>query len=302
MHLATSLSGVELEHPLMNAAGTCKTLEDVTKFARSAVSAIVVGSITLEDRMGNQGNVYWPGQSYSLNSLGMPNRGQVYYRENLPQMVEIAHKAGKPLILSVAGFSPAEYGELAQLAHDAGVDFIELNLGCPNVWDGGLQKRIASFDPSGIVTIMAEVERLIADGSLVGVKLSPYSDPGMLAEVAEAISGLPICYVAASNTFPNSLTVDGAGKSVIDVGLAGLSGIAMKPVGLGQVKQLHQLLPSTIQLIGVGGISNGQDVQDYLHVGASATQAATVYWNSNENPGVFGDILSDLIDQFPEEG
>ncbi len=301
MHLATTLAGFQLEHPLMNAAGTCKTLRDVENLARSAVSAIVVGSITSQARMGNEGQVYWPGQTYSLNSLGMPNPGGDYYGENLPHMVELAHAAGKPLAVNVAGFKPAEYGELAQLAHNGGADFIELNLGCPNVWDDGDQKRIASFDPSGIAAILAEIERRVPDNHPVGVKLSPYSDPGMLAEVAQTIKELPISYVATTNTFPNAFVLDENGKPVINVGLAGMSGAAIKPVGLGQVKQLRQLLPDSVQLVGVGGIANGRDMLDYLRVGACATQAATAYWNSNENPGVFGDILSDYIDQFPEE-
>ncbi|ORT94849.1 dihydroorotate dehydrogenase, partial [Frankia casuarinae] len=55
----SGLCGVSLEHPIMNAAGTCKTAEDVETFARSAVSMIVVGSITREPRSGNSGNVYW---------------------------------------------------------------------------------------------------------------------------------------------------------------------------------------------------------------------------------------------------
>lgn len=299
MHLATTLAGIELEHPLLNAAGTCKTLEDVEKFARSAVSGIVLGSITVEGRLGNEGNVFWPGSVYSLNSLGMPNRGLEWYKEQLPAMVAAAHEAGKPLIVSVAGFNVKEYAKLAYEVSLLGVDHVELNLGCPNVWDDGRQKRIASFDAAFIGELLAEVNRWIG---AVGVKLSPYSDPALLEEVAKVLASHDVSYVAASNTFPNAIVLNEDGKSVIDVGLAGMSGVAMKPVGLGQVKQLRQLLPDSVQLVGVGGITKGRDVWDYLQVGASAVQAATVYWNSNENPGVFGDILSDYVDQFPEEG
>ena len=299
MHLATTLAGIELEHPLMNAAGTCKTLEDVEKFARSPVSAIVLGSITHDARMGNEGQVYFQGQPWSLNSLGMPNRGLDYYKEQLPAMVAAAHEAGKPLIVSVAGFNLMDYVKLAYSVALLGVDHVELNLGCPNVWDEGRQKRIASFDASFIGELLAEINRWIGPAA---VKLSPYSDPALLEEVSAVIKSNDVSYVAASNTFPNAIVLNESGKSVIDVGLAGMSGVAMKPVGLGQVKQLRQLLPDSVQLVGVGGITKGPDVWDYLQVGASAVQAATAYWNSNENPGVFGDILSDYVDQFPEEG
>ena len=54
-------------------------------------------------------------------------------------------------------------------------------------------------------------------------------------------------------------------------------------------------------MVGVGGVTTGRDVWEYLQAGAAVVQAATIYWNSDENPGVFGGILSDYIDHFNEE-
>jgi dihydroorotate dehydrogenase (fumarate) len=296
MGLATELAGLALEHPVMNAAGTCKTVEDVERFARSAVAAIVIGSITLEARNGNPGNVYWAAPAYSLNAPGLPNRGAVFYREALPGMAGAAHAAGKPVVLSIAGFSPAEYRSLATVAVEGGADVIELNLGCPNVWTEGLQKRMASFDPPGITTIVEEVAA-VAGGRPVGIKLSPFSDPEMLAQAARVIERLPVRYVTASNTFPNAMAVDPTGAPMIGVGFGGLSGAAMKPVGLGQVRQLRHALPPTMQVVGAGGIQTGQDVLDYLAVGASAVQVSTAYWNRGEDPTVFGDILAEYVNR-----
>jgi dihydroorotate dehydrogenase (fumarate) len=80
MDLTFKLAGITLEHPLMNAAGMCKTTPQVIRLARSAVAAVMVGSITMEPRAGNQGNVFWqdPAGRYSLNSLGLPNPGSAY--------------------------------------------------------------------------------------------------------------------------------------------------------------------------------------------------------------------------------
>lgn len=69
MELQTEIAGISLEHPLMNAAGTCKTLEDVKKLSRSATAAVMVGSITMEPRDGNAGDIYWSEKMFSLNSL-----------------------------------------------------------------------------------------------------------------------------------------------------------------------------------------------------------------------------------------
>jgi dihydroorotate dehydrogenase (fumarate) len=286
-----NLAGVELEHPLMNAAGTCKSLEDVRKFARSAVSAITVGSITLEPREVNHGNVYFQAQGFSLSSLGMPNLGKQYYMEHLPEMVEIALDASKPLVVSIAGFRPDEYGQLADIADAGGADIIEVNLGCPNVWADGRQKPIPSFDPSAIQEIINNVNGL--EDRTIGVKLSPYSDPGKLAEVAAILNELPVGYVVSCNAFPNALLLDSEHKPVIDVGLAGLTGAAMLPIGLGQVAQLREVLDSHIQIVGVGGISSREHISAYLSVGAVAVQASTVFWNTplHCNPIAYSEIL-----------
>ncbi len=302
----------------MNAAGTCKSLDEVSVLARSAVSAVVVGSITLRPRTGNGGNVYYPGDFFSLNALGLPNPGLAYYREHLPAMISMAHAAGKPLVVSIAGFSEAEY---AVVAHDvalAGVDIIELNLACPNVWDDGRQKRIACFDNDRTEAICAQVSQALTTAAATstaagdsadrqpppfGIKISPFSDPAGLAALAGLVarlSGTPQGprFVCAVNTFPNAFVLDEANRPVIDVELAGLAGAALRPVALGQVRQLRRLLPETVELIGAGGVSRGRDIADFLCAGATAVQAATAFWNRNGDAGVFGDILTDYVDLF----
>jgi len=304
VRLVTILAGVELEHPLMNGPGTCKTVEDVRRFARSSVSAVNVGSITVLDRPSNPGNTYWSGVHYALNSRGLPNPGHAYYAQNLPEMADLCHANGKGFTLSVAGFRPEEYGVLAKVGFQGGADYIELNLGCPNVWAEGQQKRIASFDPSGIVSILRAVERRVpVNKARIGIKLSPYSDPGMLEEVADTIAQLPVNYIATCNTFPNSYEIDDSGKPVIGAGYAGLSGEAMKPVGQGQVRQFRERLNGGVQIIGMSGILTGRDMADYLQpdVGADAVAATTAYWRSHEDVGVYGDILAAYVEQVRTE-
>ena len=293
------LCGIELEHPVLNAAGTCKSVEDVAELARCAVAAITVGSITVAARAGNGGATYHSDDGYSLNALGLPNRGLGYYRARLPEMVRLAHAAGKPLVVSIAGFAVEEYAEAAATVAAAGVDLLELNLACPNVWDGGAQKRIACFDPGQTAAICAAVgEALTTTPVPYGVKISPFSDPAALAGLAEVLAkaaadGGGPRYVCTSNTFPNALAFDDAGRAVIGVELAGLAGPALRPVALGQIRQLRQLLPATIELVGAGGVTTGRDVADFLRAGASAVQLATAFWNREGDPAVFGDIAAD---------
>jgi dihydroorotate dehydrogenase (fumarate) len=291
----------------MNAAGTCKSIEDVRRLAPAAVSAIVVGSGTILERTGNSGQVYQkdPANRFSLNSLGLPNPGQGYYKENLPQMVEIAHYRGRVLIFSVAGFSELDYVHLACAGYKAGVDLVELNLGCPNVWGKEGQKPIASFNSELTAEIIARCSD--TTGKKFAVKLSPYSDPTMLERVAEIIArSRAVAVVTTTNTFPNAFGFDGKGKPLIQFtgqsegSLAGLGGPAMKPIGLGQVKQFRKLLPDSIQIIGVGGINCGRDIWEYGQAGADAVQVATAYIRDGKHDeGVFERILREYY-EIPE--
>jgi dihydroorotate dehydrogenase (fumarate) len=289
---ATSLAGVALEHPLINAAGTAKSRDDVARLARSPVAAVTVGSITLQPRDGNGGEVYATRPGHAVNALGMPNRGADFYRDELPHMAELTRAAGKPLVVSVAGFSPEEYGELAHLAADAGADLVELNLGCPNVWDDGHQHRIASFDPE---LVAASVAAAAGASVPIGAKLSPLADPIQLAEVAAALAASAARFVVACNTFPNGLALGTDGRPALDVGFGGVSGAAMKPIALGQVAQLRAALPPEVDLVGCGGVRHGDDIRDLGHAGAAAVGLATAYWDAGEDPGVFGDLLAEWL-------
>jgi len=192
------------------------------------------------------------------------SRGLQYYGQHILEMVNTAHTAHKPLAVSVAGFNPDGYGNAAQcVAHSA--DIIEVNLGFPSRnWDEEEQRFTTPCDAEDLAPIVSGVKQHVPD-TPIGVKLPYYTEPDILDEVGETIKTLPIHYVAA--------------------------------VGLTQVVRLRELLPSSIQLVGV---EKGSDLLDYLKAGASAVQVAASYWIGGKNPGVFSDILSKYVDQLPE--
>lgn len=269
----------------MNGAGCVKTFEDFARMVRSASSAVVLGSITKELRLGNAGTTYVRGYEHSVNALGLPNPGAAYYMERLPAMIELAEANHKPLIVSLAGFNIHEWVWLIQMCESFKPHGIELNFGCPNVRE---EAPIWSFDPEAMRDVMTSALTFCgvhADGVAVGVKLSPFSDPDDLLAVAAAIPH-GIEYVVASNTFPN---VPAHGLSVP---YGGMSGRGLQPIALGQVQQLRDLLDPSVAVVGAGGVSNRADIARFLDVGAAAVQATTAYYEAGENPMVFSDILS----------
>lgn len=250
MELKTSFAGMALEHPLVIAAGMIKTLDHVHEAAKAPTAAVMVGSITMAERAGNSGDVYWqdPDGVFTLNSLGLPNPGKDYYQKHLPTMVQVAHDANKPLIVSVAGFSPAQYAELSSMALESGADAVELNLGCPNVWGAGEQKPIPSYNPELTGEILNEVARVVDPKSVIIVKLSPIGYDSLLVKaIAKQLNQDFIKGVTCSNIGPNGFAyvgtssmpaINAIGDNDTRVVYGGIAGRALKPWSMGLIHQL----------------------------------------------------------------
>ncbi len=307
-----------------NAAGTVKTVEDVRKLEASAVTRITVGSITKEPREGNSGDTYYfdTHSHASLNSIGMRNPGLEWYHAGgkLRRMTEIAHDAGKKLWASVAGFSVEEYVQLAETCFLCGVDGVELNLGCPNVHDGGVSKPIFSYHPESVQDLLEQMEgNFLGAGHEIGVKISPVpskrekdkNEENILAPLVHAINSASIITeVVAVNTLPKQTMRKSDGGPALSympldgtelMHAGGLAGAPLKAHGLRVVGELlshhpkaESALYSSIRVIGASGIFSGTDAKEYLDLGAAGFELGTAYYN-HENPAVFSVILNELV-------
>ena len=79
--------------------------------------------------------------------------------------------------------------------------------------------------------------------------------------------------------------------------MGGLSGPAIKPIALRCVHQVAQAVD--LPLVGVGGISNIDDVMEFIVAGASAVQIGTANYF---DPSVSGKILKALPTAVQESG
>ncbi len=153
--------------------------------------------------------------------------------------------------------------------------------------------------------ILFKIDVLFKNTKPFWVKVSPYSDPELIKHAAGIVRGYSaIKAVTAINTFPNAYGLNGGGKSVITVGLAGLSGRALKHIGLGQIKQWHDALRDTtiafnqgVELIAVGGISTDRDIKEYQMLGASAFQMTTELLKGGDlDPRPFERVASEYLE------
>ena len=97
------------------------------------------------------------------------------------------------------------------------------------------------------------------------------------------------------NTVGNTLMISPhSGSPVISPkgGYGGLSGPAVKPIALAQVRKFSELLDPSIDIVGVGGVQSGQDVYDMILCGAKVVQVGTCHWI--EGPKCFDRIVEEF--------
>src|SRR4029077_2642064 len=130
----------------------------------------------------------------------------------------------------------------------------------------------------------------------VVVKLTPNTaDPAGLAEAAEKGGASA---VSAINTV-RGLGIDvRLRRPILSHGLGGLSGPAIRPVGLACVWQMYERV--RIPIVGVGGIATASDALEYVLAGARAVEVGTqVVW---DGVGLFQSLPKDLSTLLDELG
>ena len=276
--------GLNLDTPLLVAAGTFGADgfgAGVLVGDLVGVGAVVLKTVTWEPRVGNPEPRLWPdgfgspgaaGGLY-LNSVGLANPGvEVVLCDVIPSLVGL----GVPVILSIAADSFYGWGDMGALAGACdGLAGLELNLSCPNVSCGAAFSHDARLAGAVVALVRREVD------VPVWAKLSPnvpdIREVGLAAEAAGA-DGLTVC-----NTMPGMAIDVWGGVPVLGGVYGGLSGPALRPISLRLVHQLSGVVG--IPVIGVGGVSTGDDVAQYLMAGAAAVQIGTAFLSDTSSVG-----------------
>lgn len=167
-----------------------------------------------------------------------------------------------------------QWQTMAVSLQEAGVDALELNFSCPHgMPEKGLGSAIGQDEElTGLIT--SWVKNVVSIPVIV--KLTPnVTDIGRLALAAEkggadglaAINTVQCLSGIDLNTFEPLPSVNAFST------FGGLSGPAVKPVGLRCVAQIAQA--SALPVSGMGGISSWKEAVEYILVGASHVQICT---------------------------
>jgi dihydroorotate dehydrogenase (NAD+) catalytic subunit len=260
--------GIELKHPVINASGTFDAIAARRVYGEALLadfpfSAFVSKTITPEPRVGNEPQRIWETPAGMINSIGLPNKGLAgFLAEDLPQLAQLP----VPLIVSVMATNHEDFGRLVgEVGGREEVAAIELNVSCPNVHSG----LIVGEQPSETEALLEALRPLTAKPLLV--KLTP--NVAAPAEVAAAAEQGGADAVSLINTLKASAIDPATGEPGIAAGHGGLSGPAVRPVAVAQLRAVAAVV--SIPIVGMGGITSGADAVEMLAAGASLVAVGT---------------------------
>ncbi|NLL37380.1 MAG: dihydroorotate dehydrogenase [Fretibacterium sp.] len=281
MALETSLCGVRLKNPLIAASGTFGFGREYDElYDISCWGAVSVKGLTLKPRLGNPPSRIAETPSGMLNSVGLQNPGvEGFIKEELPWLLE----KKVPIIANVAGFAVEDYCESVLRLSDTAIDILELNISCPNVQCGGMHFGVSPQSASAITGAVRKVCK-----KPLMVKLSPnVSD---IAAVAKATEEAGADAVSLINTLTGMAVDTKTRRPTLANITGGLSGPAVKPVALRMVWQAASVL--NIPTVGMGGIMTGDDVLQFMMVGATAVMVGSAnIFDPMAGPRILGELL-----------
>lgn len=260
--LKTEVGGITLEKPGMVASGIMdETGPSMVRMLENGAGAVVTKSVGLVPNAGHANPCFMEVEGGYVNAMGLPNPGIELFKEEM----EVAVPKGR-IVGSVYGATPDDFSTLAGKMEDYGACAVELNLSCPHAKGYGME---VGTDPAMVKAIVSAVKSTVSIP--VWAKLTPNTH--ILADIGRSVQDAGGDAVVAINTLKAMVISPEFARPILSNKFGGLSGSAVKPVGVRAIYDLRSVLD--IPLIGVGGITSWRDAAEYIMAGASAFQVGS---------------------------
>ena len=258
-----TLSGIGLDNPVIPASGTFGYgYEFAEAYDINCLGTFSFKGTTKEPRFGNPTPRIAECTEGLINAVGLQNPGvEAVIREELPKLKQCFHKK---VMANVSGFSIEDYAHTcALLDKEDQVGWLEVNISCPNVHNGGMAFGVS---PQAAAEVTAAVKEVTSKP--VYMKLSPnVTDIAAIAKACEAAGADGISLI---NTLLGMRIDLKTKRPVIANTMGGFSGPAIFPVALRMVYQVYEAVD--IPVIGMGGVRSAEDVIEMMLAGASAVE------------------------------
>jgi dihydroorotate dehydrogenase len=287
--------GLDFPNPLGLAAGFDKNAQVPDAMAKFGFGFVECGTVTPRPQAGNaRPRLFRLSQDQAvINRMGFNNAGMQAAARNLSR-----RRGGTILGINIGANKDsqdriADYGQAFDgLA--AWADYVTVNVSSPNTPGlRGLQNREELTRLLGLLT-ERRAKRPAATPILL--KIAPDLDPHALDEIAAVVRTSGIEGLVVSNT----TTARPALKSSHGAESGGLSGKPLFAHSTQILADMYQRLGSSVTLVGVGGISSGQDAYAKIRAGASLVQLYTAL--VFQGPGLALSIKRELLACLERDG
>ncbi len=277
--LSVNVGPMRLRNPTMLASGILGISQDIfERLYNNNIGAIVTKSISVDPMKGYANPTIVPlGNKTYLNAVGLSNPGVFAFSH------EIMRNKFVPIVVSLVGSSEKDFPKMISFLDSLNVIGYEINLSCPHVSKMGME---IGDDPEMVSLIIRTIKRhtrkpisvKIGIGSMDVVEISRVAvESG--ADMITAINTVRAMKIDVQSMIP-----------VLSNVIGGLSGKAIKPIGIRCVYEISKVL--NVPVIGCGGVSSWEDVVEYMIAGASAVQIGSILGNSDDT--FFNRITSGL--------
>ncbi len=278
--LTVSISSIKMDNPSMLASGILdETGDSLLRMMSVGAGAVVTKSIGMLPHDGHPNPCIVETADGYVNAMGLPNPGMEEFAEEL----RVIMPTPAPVIASIYASSAADFATIAVSMEEAGAAGIELNLSCPHASGFGME---VGTDPATVGSIVAAVKDAVKVP--VMAKLTP--NTAELVRIGKAVEEAGGDAVVAINTLKAMVISPEFARPVLSNRYGGLSGSAIKPVGVRAVYDLYRELE--IPIVGVGGICGWRDAAEYIMAGATCFQVGSAV--GTVGPEVFTRIIEGL--------
>ncbi|MBQ6967500.1 MAG: dihydroorotate dehydrogenase [Lachnospiraceae bacterium] len=281
--LSVNIAGVTFKNPVMDASGTFGSGMEYSEFTDlNKLGAVVTKGVSDVPWEGNPTPRIAETPSGMMNAIGLQNPGiDVFIERDLKFLEDFDTN----VIVNVCGHREEEYLTVVErLADRKRVQMLEINVSCPNVKTGGIA---FGTDAGMLEHITSEIKKKAAQPVIM--KLSPnvtdIAEMGRAAEAggADAISLINTLMAMKIDIYKRDFAI--ANKT------GGLSGPAIRPVAVRMVYDVSHAVK--VPVIGMGGITSGEDAIEFMMAGASAV--AVGMYNFHD-PGAMLKVIKGIED------
>ena len=288
--LYNEVFGRHFNNPIGLAAGFDKNASAIKNLYKIGFGFIEVGTVTPKPQPGNpKPRLFRLTEDHGIiNRLGFNNCGAEKFRQNISKF---RREHNNILGINIGKNKDAEdaigdylgnYKNLSSLA-----DYLVINISSPNT--PGLRELQNTENLEKLLGSITDYRNDKNDKTPILLKVAPDLSDNELNNIADISIHYGIDGIIATNT---TITRPTNLKSANKNEIGGLSGGPLRELSNKVIESIYRHTKGSIPIIGVGGVSSGQDAYQKIRLGASLVQiySALIF----EGPDVLTVILKDL--------